>query len=317
MDVFKYPKPRYNMNLQELNKKFSLNSNDNNRLNLIKDENGMVFIEINNEHGSARISMQGAHLLSWIPKGEKEVIWLSEQAKFAAGKSVRGGIPICWPWFGSHENNADFPAHGFARTTDWQLINTEALTDGTTRITFTTAPQENTEAMWPPETSVQYQLTIGKRLELELLTHNNGSTAITIGQALHTYFKVADVSQVLLHGLDDTDYLDKLEGFDRKVQHGPVSINQELDRIYLNTASDCVIQDKIYKRNIIIIKCGSHSTVVWNPWQFTADKMGDLGKMGYKKMLCVESCNAAEDVVSIAPGKSHQLWVQYEVQADI
>lgn len=305
------------MDLQQLNTKFSLNTTDNNNLNFISGEGGMALLKIHNKQCSALISMQGAHLLSWIPNGETEVIWLSEQAKFSAGKSIRGGIPICWPWFGAHETNTDFPAHGFARTTDWQVIKTEALADGSTRITFTTEPQAETKDMWPATTSVQYQLSIGKKLELELITHNNGSSSITIGQALHTYFNVADVSQVLVHGLDDTDYLDKLENFKTKIQHGPVTIKQEVDRIYLNTASDCVIQDKVLNRNIVIIKCGSHSTVVWNPWQKTAEKMADLGNQGYKNMLCVESCNAAQDVVTIEPGKAHQLWVQYEVQVPI
>lgn len=301
------------MNIDQLNNEFSLEIANNN-LHFKTGKGDMPLVEIHNQNGSALISLQGAHLLSWIPAGEEDIIWLSEDAKFATGKSVRGGIPVCWPWFGAHESNADYPAHGFARTTDWQVINTEALGDGNTRITFITQPQPETETMWPPETSVQYQITVGKKLEMELITHNNGSEPITIGQALHTYFKVGDVSKVLLHGLDDTDYLDKLEGFERKCQHGPVTIQQEIDRIYLNTTSDCVIEDKSLKRNIIIIKCGSHTTVVWNPWEKTANKMGDLGNQGYKKMLCVESSNAAEDVVTIAPGKAHQLWVQYDVQ---
>lgn len=300
-------------NIEYLNNEFSLEVAGNN-LRFITGKGGLPVVEIHNRHGSALISLQGAHLLSWMPAGEEDVIWLSEDATFAAGKSVRGGVPICWPWFGAHESNADFPAHGFARTSNWQVVTTEALTDGNTRITFTTYPQPETQAMWPADTSVQYQLTIGKKLEMELLTHNNGSEAITIGQALHTYFRVGDVSQVLLHGLDDTSYLDKLEGFKRKIQHGPITVNEEIDRIYLDTASDCVIEDKSLKRNIIIIKCGSHSTVVWNPWQETADKMGDLGRNGYKHMFCVESSNAADDVVTIEPGKVHQLWVQYEVQ---
>jgi len=302
------------INIDELNNEFSLEVAGND-LHFKMGRGGLPVVEIHNQHGSALISLQGAHLLSWIPAGEEDVIWLSEEAKFAVGKSVRGGIPVCWPWFGAHQSNADFPAHGFARTTNWEVVTTEALEDGNTRITFTTHPQTETEAMWPSDTSVQYQLTVGKKLEMELLTHNNGSEAITIGQALHTYFRVGDVSQVLLHGLDDTEYLDKLEGFARKIQHGPIIIDGEVDRIYLDTASDCVIEDKVLQRNIIIIKCGSHSTVVWNPWQDTADKMGDLGSNGYKHMLCVESSNAADDVVIIEPGKAHQLWVQYEVQA--
>jgi glucose-6-phosphate 1-epimerase len=304
--------------IQTLNDKFSLNS-DKNQLRIIEGKGGIPFIEIFNQHASALISLQGAHLLSWVPKDEKEVIWLSDDAVFAQGKSVRGGIPICWPWFGKHKSGNDqtasnFPAHGFARTTDWQILCTEALENGNTRISFTTTPQTATAAMWPADTTVQYTIDIGIKLELELITHNNGAQPVTIGQALHTYFRVGDIAKTRLHGLDDTDYLDKPDNFKRKVQYGPVLFEQETDRIYLNTASDCVIEDRTLNRNIVIIKCGSHSTVVWNPWQEVADKMGDLGKEGYKNMLCVESANAADDVVTIQPGEAHTLWVQYGVQ---
>ena len=299
--------------MELLNEKFEL-KNLTNYLCFTKDKGGMPTIDIKNKHGSAIISLQGAHVLSWIPEGEEEAIWLSEDAIFKPGKSVRGGIPICWPWFGAHESNPEFPAHGFARTTPWEIICTEALEDGATRITFTTEPQADNEQMWPAETTVQYQVTIGEKLEMELVTHNNGAEPIVIGQALHTYFRVSDVSRVLLYGLEDTNYLDKLEDFKQKHQRGPVDIEGEVDRIYIDTVRECVINDKTAKRNIIISKCGSHSTVVWNPWQATAEKMGDLGEDGYKKMLCVESCNAADDVVTIKPGKAHHLWVQYQVQ---
>ena len=302
------------MKPSDLNNEFSL-AVANNNLHIKSGKGDIPIIEVENIHASAMISLQGAHILSWIPKNEEEVIWLSDDASFAPGKSVRGGIPICWPWFGAHETNDSFPAHGFARTTDWQIISTEALADGTTRISFTTQATVKTQSMWPADTTVQYQLTIGKKLELELITHNNSQQPITISQALHTYFKVGDISKVYLHGLNDTDYLDKPDNFKRKHQQGPITISEEVDRIYLDTASDCVIEDKALNRNIIIIKCGSHSTVVWNPGKEVADKMGDLGAEGYKNMLCVESSNAADDVVTIEPGKAHQLWVQYEVQS--
>lgn len=301
-----------------LNKKFALHQDDN-QLSIIVGKGGMPCIEVFNQHASVLISLQGAQIISWIPKAEEEVIWLSEEASFTPGQSIRGGIPICWPWFGAHDkvdNDASkhFPAHGFARTSIWQILSTEALQDGDTRISFAlTADAENAD-MWPPHTTLQYQITIGRKLEIELLTHNNGAEPVIISQALHTYFKVQDVSKVMLHGLDDTDYLDKTDGFKRKVQYGPVTIEQEVDRIYLDTTNVCVLEDKLLKRNIIIIKCGSHSTVVWNPWQELADKMGDMGKEGYKEMLCVESSNVSEDVVTIQAGKAHQLWVQYEVQ---
>lgn len=299
--------------IEDLNKQFSL-QNKNNTLRIKNGEGYLPVIHIKNAQASALINLQGAHLLSWIPEGEEEVIWLSEDVKFLAGKSIRGGIPVCWPWFGAHESDTDFPAHGFARTTSWDILSTEALDDDSTRVILTMQRQPGNDHMWLPGTTIQFSVTIGHKLELELITHNNGDRAVTVGQALHTYFKISDVSKVLLHGLEHTDYLDKLESFKRKCQLGPVVITEEVDRVYLNTFNDCIIEDQQFNRNIIIRKAGSHSTVVWNPWQKTADKMGDLGEQGYKKMLCVESSNAAEDVVTIEPGNVHQLWVQYEVQ---
>ncbi len=305
------------MDIEKLNQEHALHTSSS-TLRIKTGEGGIPVINIKNRHASALISLQGAHLLSWVPNGEQEVIWLSEQAKFAPGQSIRGGIPVCWPWFGQYdglrEAGIDYPAHGFSRTKNWQILSTEALDDDYTRISFTMRPESATQALWPTETTVQLQMTIGKKLEIELITHNNGMQAVTIGQALHTYFKVGEVSNVLLHGLDDIDYLDKLEKFTRKHQHGPLHFNEEVDRIYLDTASDCVIEDKSLNRHIIIVKCGSHSTVVWNPWQEVASKMADFGEEGYKNMLCVESGNVAEDVVTIEPGKAHQLWVQYSVQ---
>ncbi len=289
------------------------------QLMFIRGEHGIPLINISNVHATAIISMQGAQVVSWKPISAnagcaEDVIWVSEAANFTPGKSIRGGIPICWPWFGAHKTQLIYPAHGFARTTIWHIQSTLTLDDGSTRVCFTMEADEDNRAMWPPQTSVLLQITVGEKLELELVTHNHGSEAVTISQAFHTYFRVGEVSRVYLHGLDDTEYLDKREAFTRKHQRGPVTIEEEVDRVYLDTTTDCVIEDRSLKRNIVIVKCGSHSTVVWNPWQQTAEKMGDLGENGYRKMLCVETANAAEDEVVIEPGKDHHLWVQYEVK---
>ena len=300
---------RFDIELQ--NQKFAF-QHKNNSLLIKAGAGDIPLIEIQNKHASALISQQGAHLLSWIPQGEEEVIWLSEQARFEVGRSIRGGVPICWPWFGAHHANPAYPAHGFARTGCWEIIATEALDDGSSSISFTLKPKRETEQMWPQDTTVQFTIIVGEKLRMELTSCNQGQHSIIISQALHTYFNVGDIEQVLLHGLNETDYLDKLDSFKRKQQHGSLTINQEVDRIYLNTSSVCVIEDKALNREISITKGGSRSTVVWNPWQETANKMGDLGELGYSRMLCVESSNAADDVVSIAAGEKHQLWVEYD-----
>lgn len=283
-------------------------------LDIIEGQGGIPVVKVANAHATAAISMQGAQVVSWVPQGEKEVIWVSGDASYAPGKSLRGGIPICWPWFGAHDERADWPAHGFARTSMWQLEETEELGNGDSRLYFSMRATDQNRSMWPSDVSLSYIVTVGKKLEMELITHNNGTEAVVIGDALHTYFAVGDIDHTVVLGLDETEYLDKLDDFARKTQSGAVSIESEVDRVYVDTTSECVIDDAANQRKIVIIKNGSHSTVVWNPWEETANKMGDLGEDGYKRMLCVESCNAKDNVVTVEPGKAHHLWVQYEVQ---
>ena len=300
-------------NIEQLNKNFSF-ANEFHSLIFKIGKGGIPVVEIKNDQSSAAISLQGAHVLSWVPAGEDDVIWLSDEAKFAVGKSVRGGVPICWPWFGPHEENAAYPAHGFARTVLWQVIKTEAISAGETQITFqldTRQLDDSLQAMWPLPTIAEYRLTIAKTLTMELTTFNHSDQLMNIGQALHTYFKVDDVSCTKVLGLEGKDYLDKTDGFTRKTQVGAVTISEEVDRVYLETADDLIINDN--KRKIVITKQGSESTVVWNPWKEIADKMGDLGEDGYLEMLCVESANAMEDTVDIEAGGSYSLRVTYEL----
>jgi D-hexose-6-phosphate mutarotase len=302
------------LNLEQLNRDFAFET-ANASLRILSGSGDIPLIEIKNECGIAAISLQGAHLLSWIPKDQHEVIWLSEEAKVTPGKSLRGGIPVCWPWFGAHETNDSLPAHGFARTVLWQLTNTQLISPGETRITFkleTNQLDERYQQMWPKATCVEYTLTLSKTLKLELTTSNLSQQSITIGQALHTYFNVEDVTATTVFGLENKVYLDKPDQFKRKTQMGPITINSEVDRIYLQTPDNVIINNKM--REIIIQKQGSQSTIVWNPWKQVAEKMGDLGKDGYMKMLCVESANAAEDTIRINPGETHKLLVEYSVK---
>ena len=305
-------------NIEDLNKTFSL-QDGNNLLRFKFGEGNIPVVEIQNDQASAIISLQGAHILRWKPHSSDEVIWLSEEATFASGKSVRGGIPICWPWFGAHESDDSYPAHGFARTVLWQVSESKILSAGETQITFRLVTNEveashfkqSIKEMWPLNTIAEYRVTISEKLSLQLTTFNHSDETMTIGQALHTYFKVDDVSKTHIDGLDEKSYLDKTDNFKTKVQNGAVTVSAEVDRIYLNTADAVTIDDG--KRKISIKQKGSLSTVVWNPWKEVANKMGDLGEEGYLKMLCVETANAADDVVNIKAGQSHTLTVTYEV----
>ena len=277
--------------LVDLNTQFELDG----QLSFHLINENMIVADISSELCNARIAVQGAQVLEWTPKGHDPVIWLSKDAKFSVGKSIRGGAPVCWPWFGAHASNSDYPAHGHARTVDWGVISSKSLADGRVQLVFALKTTAFTRTLWPFSSPLELQITLGSTLELELITRNDEPVPISITEALHTYFVVGDVRQVSITGLDACDYLDKVDNFARRTQQGAVSFESEVDRVYLNTEAECVIDDASLDRRIHINKKGSHSTVVWNPWTEKALAMGDMGRDGYLNMLCVESANAAEN----------------------
>jgi glucose-6-phosphate 1-epimerase len=270
-------------------------------------------VTIRNPYGSATVSLLGATLIDWTPADQRPVIWLSEKAVFKPGKGIRGGIPICWPWFGAHPGNPDFPQHGIARTRLWELKAGEELADGRSRAVFTLQPEP--DSIWPFHSRLEFIVTLGECLELELVTHNLGNTEFEISQALHTYFNIGDIYQVGVSGLDGKRYLDKLEGFAERTQQGDIEFSTEVDRVYLGSEDTCTIDDRAMNRQIEISKQGSRSTVVWNPWRDNSIKMADMSDEGYRTMVCVETTNAATDTRRIEPGTQHAVQVSYRVKS--
>ena len=272
---------------------------------------GIDAVTLSNASGSTTISLLGATLIDWTPADGEAVIWLSSEAVFREGKGIRGGIPICWPWFGAHTERADFPQHGFARSCMWDLAAVEESDDGSTcaRFSLSMAPDE----LWPHASSLEFCVTLGETLRCELITRNLDQQPFLITQALHTYFNITDISNVSVSGLDGRRYLDKPDGFAEKHQEGAITFASEVDRVYLDTDDVCRIEDAGMGRNIIIDKVGSRSTVVWNPWVENAMKMADMPDDGYRTMVCVETTNAASDGVTLQPGESHSMLAEYRV----
>lgn len=300
------------MTLADLNSRFGLAD----QLKFIDGPNGLIFAEIDNAHGTAYICLQGAHITTFRPKDQVEpVIWVSKFAKFAPGKSIRGGAPVCWPWFGAHASESSFPGHGFARTVMWEVTQSAALPSGETEITLALLENEQTRAQWPNKTRVELNVIVGKSLKASLNTTNLGDAPVQIGEALHTYFQISDIVDVQVTGLENTVYLDKVGEATRRTQDGAVTFNSEVDRVYVDTAATCVIVDPGFNRRIVIAKSGSNSTVVWTPWEEKADKMGDFGPDGWRGMVCVESVNALENVVSVGAGETHRMAVEYSAEA--
>lgn len=270
-------------------------------------ENGLAKMQINNALASAEIYLQGAHITAFQPKGQQDVLWLSPLAQFQAGKAIRGGVPVIWPWFGPHATDGSKPQHGFARTAEWQVVSTEALTDESTQLKLQLTDDASTRALWPYAFELSLMITVGAELKIDLTSRNTGKQTFVAGGALHSYFTVADVTEMFVEGLSSCEYIDQLDGNQSKQQSGDVRITQEVDRIYLNTEDTCVIHDAVLPRKIQIQKKGSRSTVVWNPWSEKARAMADFSDEGYQHMLCIETANAADDVVQLAPGEAHTL----------
>jgi glucose-6-phosphate 1-epimerase len=196
----------------------------------------------------------------------------------------------------------------------WEVTGSERLRDDRTRITFRIVQDDATKAQWPHASEALCVVTVGPALEIELVTRNTGSQTITVGDAFHTYFEVSNIGHCRIHGLGGLPYLDKVDGGKKKQQVGAVTIGQEVDRIYLDSVADVLIDDPGYHRRIRVAKRGSRSSVVWNPWSEKATKMGDFGPNGFLNMVCVESTNADVDVVQIPAGGEHRLWVRYSVE---
>lgn len=277
---------------------------------------GLELLEISNAQASAELALQGGQLLQWTPQGQRPVVWLSPAAKLLPGKAVRGGVPVCWPWFGAHQQHPGFPAHGYARTALWELTEIRQSSDGATCLALRLQAGPASPEWWPYDSSLELHIRVGTALELELVTRNNGNATFRFSAALHSYFAVSDVRQASIGGLDGCSYLDKTDGNRPCRQSGPVAIAGEVDRVYLNSSADCLIHDPAWQRHIRVEKRGSQSTVVWNPWRDKAAQLGDLGEDGYLRMLCLESANVADDSITLPPGGEHRLWVRYSIQPD-
>lgn len=258
------------------------------------------------------VAIHGAQVLNWT-RGGDGLLWLSPTARIRPGRGIRGGIPVCWPWFADHPTDPKKPAHGFVRHREWRVTGSAATTDGVC-LTLATSTGEADRALWPHAAEVRLTITLGDTLSLALETRNTGTAAFALTQALHTYFRVSDIARVSVDGLQGLVYLDKLDGFARKTQRGPILVSEEVDRIYVGRTSSIGLADDGAKRRLDIASTGSRSAVVWNPWTQKTARLGDMGSPdAYRQMLCVETANAGDDVITVEAGATTTLGVTYRV----
>jgi glucose-6-phosphate 1-epimerase len=266
-------------------------------------------------HGAqeALIALHGAQVLNWTDRGEG-LLWLSPAARIRDGKGIRGGIPVCWPWFADHPTDPGKPAHGFVRHRAWSLAATSATTAAVS-VTLRTATGDADRALWPHRAEAVLTVTLGDALTVALETRNTGEAAFPLTEALHTYFRVSDITNVAVTGLEGRAYLDKLDGFARKMQAGAITVAGEVDRIYLGDTSAITLNDAGAGRRLRIAGSGSRSAVVWNPWTAKTARLGDMGSPdAFRRMICIETANAGDDIVTLAPGETHVLGARYQIE---
>lgn len=282
-----------------------------------QDEGGLQYLEIDNPLASGKISLQGGQVIAWQPKFlAQPVLWLSSNARFVKGRSIRGGVPICWPWFGAHPTDSTFCPHGFARVIPWRVMDIDATPTGATRIILEMqdTPEAQRQLSYPYNLTLT--ITIGRRLRVEMATVNKADHPFVIGEAFHTYLNISDIANVSIVGMQDCVYADKILKYERNVEHNDLTFDGgEFDRVYIHHSSDCSVHDVGYNRIIHVSKSGSDTTVVWNPGADKAGQMADMGATDeWRKTICVETTNALDNMVVINPGRTHVISAEYSIE---
>jgi glucose-6-phosphate 1-epimerase len=283
------------------------------QLSLVEGPGGLPMVQVHNAHATARISLYGGQVLGYRPQGAAADLLFV----FQTGKAIKGGAPVCWPWFGADPQGLGRPAHGFVRNRLWDLRRTAALPDGQTQVVLGLSDGDDTRALWPHAFDLSLTITVGRTLRLALSTRNTGDAPLQITQALHTYFAVGDIAQTRVQGLDGCSYIDKAAGAGGaiKTQSGDVTIGAEVDRIYTGVPAQLAIVDAALARTVRVDAEGSHTAVVWNPWAAIAAGMADLKDNEYLRFVCVETANAADEVITLHPGAVHHLVAEMAVSA--
>lgn len=258
-------------------------------------------------NGSVTAYDQGAHLAEWTIE-DVPVVWVSSRSAYAVGRAIRGGVPVCWPWFAAGPSGELKPMHGFARTAPWQLVE-EDTGPGEVRLVWvlTDADVDGLPGAerFPHPFRAELSVSVDSVCTVALTVTNTGTDAFDYEAALHTYLHVGDIHQVAVTGLDGADYFDKVLQTNAR-QHGPITFSGETDRVYTSTAT-VLVHDAGLERTLQVEKSGSPTTVVWNPWIEKAGAMPDFGDDEWRQMVCVETAAVGDDSVRLQPGAAYTL----------
>ncbi len=271
-------------------------------------QDGLVMVEVRNAAANALLTTHGASVLSFTPLSEaisqQDWLWVSESAVYSGEKPVRGGIPVCWPWFGQADKPG-LPAHGFVRNQVWELASVSAVSPTQTELVLTSASSPDTLALWPHAFELQLTVIIGESLALSLMTYNLSDQPVDITEALHTYFSVSNAPEIVVDGLQGSECFDKLTYAESYFQTAPLKIQPPIDSVFIDQTEPVMIRDPGYNRCIRIEKESAVSSVVWNPGPEIIKGFADMNDQAWPKMLCVEAGNVLQNAVTVPPNAEH------------
>ena len=278
------------------------------------EHNGLARAQVTLPGCTATVYLHGAHLAAWQPTGADPVLYLSPRSEFAAGKAIRGGIPVCWPWFGPRSDGGEGPSHGFARLAAWDVAFAALLPgdNPTLRLTFSLQPTDQSRALGFDDFRLAYEMIFGqdggRTLTLRLSVANTGKAPLRFEEALHAYLHAGNVREVTLLGVENALYLDKRDGLKQKhAPAAPLAITEQTDRVFPGATGAVVLQDPTLQRTITTAKENSATTVIWNPWNDGSATLGDLPPEGWQQFLCVETANTGADAITLAPLEAHTM----------
>lgn len=306
--------------LDDLNRTFAIDG----RAVFDELQPGMIRLQLSSPESAATVYLQGAHVTEWVPRAAEPVLYLSPKAVFAPGKAIRGGVPVLFPWFGPRWDGATFdeahgtrsPAHGFARTSIWTVESVRREQSGEMLAEFSLAPNEVSRALGFDHFRLKLKCRVGRELHVALHVTNLGTAALEYEEGLHAYFAVADVHPARLEGLAGSTYIDKRDESRRKVLRDErFAFTRDVDHTHLNTDSALRLHDPAGHRIVDIVKTGSLSTVIWNPWTVLSPGFPDLPADGWERFICVETVNAEDNRLRLNAGETHTLGMTVRVEA--
>jgi len=289
-------------------------------VSLTTGRGGLPVLRVDGPAARGEIYLHGATVTDWTPAASSPVLWLGSASRFAHDSAIRGGVPICFPWFGARSGQPGTPSHGFARLSEWSLVGAEDDGQDVTLRLRLTDDEQTRDSAWPHRFEAVYTVVFGSRLSLSLRVTNLSDEAVVFEEALHTYFEVLDIRAVEVSGLEGAAFHDRAAGLSRggpaPGEPGPVRFRSETDRTYLGASARLSLHDAQAGRSVLISKDGSAATVVWNPWVDRALALSDFGDDDWKTMVCVEVCNVSDTAIQLAPGGSHTMAATFELDPD-